>query len=225
MDLGARQAEGAESPLNAPDIGGTGRDASPRRHGGRGPGDGARHGGPLRRWLRLGPWFAVLAVSVAIAVVLRLFVVQTFFVPSGSMYPTIQPGDRILVQKIGYSISEGSIVVFRTPPGYRPSECNGSIESDLVKRVIGLPGETIWSVGNTVMVNGKPLPEPYLPKGTRLGQAVPRQTVPKGDYYVLGDNRDISCDSRVWGYVPRSYIVGTVFLVIWRHGHPDFHTF
>jgi signal peptidase I len=156
---------------------------------------------------------------------LRLFVVQTFFVPSGSMYPTIQPGDRILVQKIGYSISEGSIVVFRTPPGYRPSECNGSIESDLVKRVIGLPGETIWSVGNTVMVNGKPLSEPYLPKGTRLGQAIPRQTVPKGDYYVLGDNRDISCDSRVWGYVPRSYIVGTVFLVIWRHGHPDFHTF
>lgn len=176
----------------------------------------------VRGWV---PWVVIVAVSLAIAVVLRLFVVQTFFVPSGSMYPTLQPGDRILVQKLGYSIGEGSIIVFKTPPGYRPSDCSGHAESDLVKRVIGLPGETIWSKGNTVYIDGKALAEPYLKKGLPLGAPVPRQTVPKGDYFVMGDNRPISCDSRVWGYVPSSYVVGTVFVVVWRHNRPDFDTF
>ncbi len=164
-----------------------------------------------------------MAASLLIAIVLRLFIVQTFFVPSGSMIPTLQPGDRILVQKIGYTVGEGSVIVFKTPPGYRPSECGGSVESDLVKRVIGLPGERIRSVGNTIFINGKPLAEPYLPKGTPLGAPIPPQTVPPGQYFVMGDNRDISCDSRVWGDVPASDIVGTVFLIIWRGGHPAFH--
>jgi signal peptidase I len=174
-----------------------------------------------RRWL---PWLLIIVLSLAIAVVLRLFIVQTFFVPSGSMIPTLLPGDRILVQKIAFSVGEGSIIVFRTPPGYRPSECSGTAESDLVKRVIGLPGEHISSSGNTVLVNGKALPEPYLPKGTILGSPIPPQVVPPGNYFVMGDNRDISCDSRVWGDVPSSDVVGTVFLVIWRNGHPAFHT-
>ncbi len=171
------------------------------------------------------PWVGILAVAVGIALLLRLFVVQTFFVPSGSMYPTLQPGDRILVQKIGYSVGEGSIIVFRTPPGYRPGDCAGAGENDLVKRVIGLPGETIWSRGNTVMINGKPLREPYLRKGLPLGAPIRRQTVPPNDYFVMGDNRPVSCDSRVWGYVPKADVVGTVFLVVWRHGHPVFETF
>ncbi|MHB8245293.1 MAG: signal peptidase I [Acidimicrobiales bacterium] len=181
----------------------------------------ARHR-PKPRWL---PWLAIVAGSLAVAIGLRLFVVQTFYIPSGSMIPTLRPGDRILVQKIGYSVGEGSIIVFRTPPGYRPSECGGTAESDLVKRVIGLPGDRLKSVGNTVYVNGRPLRESYLPKGTRLGQPIRPQTVPAGDYFVMGDNRSISCDSRVWGYVPKSYVVGTVFLVIWRNGGPAFHVF
>lgn len=160
-----------------------------------------------------------------VAVLLRAFVVQTFFVPSGSMIPTLQPGDRILVQKIGYSINEGAIVVFRTPPQYRASDCSGTPENDLVKRVIGLPGETIMSVGNTVYINGKPLPEPYLPKGQSLGAPINEEKIPPGHYFVMGDNRPISCDSRVWGLVPRRDIIGRVFLVIWRHNHPAFHTF
>ncbi|MHB1986503.1 MAG: signal peptidase I [Acidimicrobiales bacterium] len=170
-------------------------------------------------------WLVIVAVAVVVAVVLRQFVVQTFYVPSGSMIPTLLPGDRILVQKIGYSIQEGAVVVFKTPPGYRPSDCGGTAESDLVKRVIGLPGETIKSVGNVVYINGRKLPEPYLPKGLTLGAAIPPQKVPPGKYFVMGDNRPVSCDSRVWGLVPRSDIVGRVFLVIWRHGRPDFGTF
>lgn len=168
-------------------------------------------------------WVAVVVVAVLIAVGLRVFVVQTFFVPSGSMIPTLQIGDRILVQKLGYSIGEGTVIVFRAPPGYRASDCGGPFEPDLVKRVIGLPGETIWSEGNTVYIDGKPLSEPYLPKGQALGRPIPRETIPKGNYFVMGDNRPISCDSRIWGLVPSSYVVGRVFLVIWRDGRPAFH--
>lgn len=178
-----------------------------------------------RRSHRAVPWLVVIAAALIVAVVLRVFVVQTFFVPSSSMSPTLEPGDRILVQKLGYSVGEGSIIVFKTPPGYRPADCGGAVESDLVKRVIGLPGERIWSSGNSVFVDGKRLAEPYLPKGLSLGEPIPRQTVPKNDYFVLGDNRPISCDSRVWGYVPTRDVVGTVFLVIWHDGHPDFRTF
>ncbi|MGO9196593.1 MAG: signal peptidase I [Acidimicrobiales bacterium] len=178
---------------------------------------------PPRRPNRFLPWITIIVVAMVIAIGLRLYVVQTFFVPSGSMIPTLMPGDRILVQKIGYSVTEGAIVVFRTPPGYSASECGGTAETDLVKRVIGLPGDTIWSRGNTVYVNGKPLAEPYLPKGQLLGAPVRREKIPAGHYFMMGDNRPISCDSRVWGLVPSSDVVGRVFLVIWRDGHPVFH--
>lgn len=174
---------------------------------------------------RLVSWLCVVVAAVLVAVLLRQFVVQTFFVPSGSMIPTLLPGDRILVQKVGYSVQEGAIVVFHTPPGYRPQDCGGTPETDLVKRVIGLPGETISSAGNTVYINGKPLPEPYLPQGQSLGAPIRQQKIPPGEYFVMGDNRPISCDSRVWGLVPARDIVGRVFLVIWRHGHPDLHFF
>ncbi len=172
---------------------------------------------------RVLPWVVIVVVAVVLALGLRVFVVQTFFVPSGSMDPTLMVGDRILVQKIGYSVGEGTIIVFKTPPGYRPDECGGTVEPDLVKRVIGLPGETISSAGNTVYINGKPLAEPYLPAGLPLGRPIPKEKIPPGEYFVMGDNRPISCDSRIWGLVPQSDIVGKVFLVIWRDGRPDFH--
>lgn len=167
-------------------------------------------------------WVLVLGFAAACAVGLRAFVVQTFFVPSGSMTPTLQIGDRILVLKIGYTIHRGEIVVFRRPPGDKDDPNN----EDLVKRVIGLPGETIWSKGNTVFIDGKALPEPYLPNGVLLGTAIPTTKIPAGDYYMLGDDRNDSADSRFWTphFLPRSYIVGEVILVVWRHGRPAFHS-
>ncbi|MGH9172657.1 MAG: signal peptidase I [Acidimicrobiales bacterium] len=166
-------------------------------------------------------WLVVLVLAAGCAIGLRAFVVQTFFVPSGSMEPTLQVGDRMLVQKIGFTIQRGDILVFRRPPGDLADTNN----EDLVKRVIGLPGETISSRGNTVYINGKPLSEPYLPPGTILGKPIPTQKIPSGDYFMLGDNRNDSADSRYWGYLPRSYVVGKVILVVWRHGHPVFHAF
>jgi signal peptidase I len=161
----------------------------------------------------------VLLIAAALAITLRLFVVQTFFVPTGSMLPTLQIYDRILVLKVGYTIHRGDIVVFRQPP----KDTTDLDHEDLVKRVIGLPGETISSNGNTVYINGKPLAEPWLPKGTVLGQPIATQTIPQGDYFMMGDNRSESDDSRDWGPLPARLIIGKVLVVIWRHGRPAFH--
>lgn len=163
-------------------------------------------------------WLVVIVAAVVASVILRLFVVQTFFVPSGSMYPTLQVGDRILVQKLGFSLPRGAIVVFDHPK----HDLEGPLNEDLVKRIIGLPGETIWSKGNTVYIDGKPLVEPWLPRGTVLGQPVSRQKIPNGYYFMMGDNRSNSYDSRDWGPIPRDTIIGRVFLVVWRHGSPAF---
>ncbi len=164
-------------------------------------------------------WLGVLVVAALVAIGLRSFVVQTFYVPSGSMLPTLQIGDRILVEKIYGPIHRGDILVFRRVPA------DHTLDADLVKRVIGLPGETISSRNGTIYINGKPLSEPWLPPGVFLGQAITTLKIPPGHYFMMGDNRPISDDSRYWGTVPSSYIVGKVFVVIWRHGHPWFHWF
>jgi signal peptidase I len=157
----------------------------------------------------------IILVALVGTLLLRTFVVQPFFIPSGSMEPTLQIGDRILVDKLSYhlhSIDRGDIIVFKTPPA---ENCGGPPVNDLVKRVIGLPGDHISSKGNTVYINGKPLAQPWLPKGTILGAAINPTVVPQNSYYVMGDNRDASCDSRYWGSVPRSLIVGKVVALVW----------
>jgi len=170
---------------------------------------------------RRGHWLIeggiIVAVALVIAILLRIFVVQVFYVPSTSMLPTLRPGDRIVVDKLSYhlhAIDRGDIIVFSRPPREH-QECGGPLVPDLVKRVIGLPGETISSRGNTVLITGKPIKEPWLPKDTPLGPPIRRTVVPPNSYYVLGDNRANSCDSRYWGTVPRSIIVGKVIAVIW----------
>jgi signal peptidase I len=139
--------------------------------------------------------------------------------------------DRILVQKAFFSaqdVREGDIVVFNHPP---LDQCPGPQGGDLVKRVIALPGQTLYSSGNNIYVNGRLLAEPYLPHYDPLGTPIPDASkqrpyrVPAGDFYVLGDNRAISCDSRYWGPIEGSSIVGKVVLVWWHNSHPDFHTF
>lgn len=174
-----------------------------------------------RRWVIEGA--VILVAAVVLAVLLRAFVVQVFYVPSTSMLPTLRPGDRIAVSKLSYhfhSIDRGDIIVFARPPA---EHCGGPVVPDLVKRVIGLPGDHISSRGNTVLIDGKPIPQPWLPKGTVLGKPITPMVVPPDHYYVLGDNRARSCDSRYWGTVPRSLVVGKVVAVIWPPS--QFHFF
>jgi signal peptidase I len=181
-----------------------------------------------RRHSHLAQWLAVVVVAVLVAAGLRAFVVQAFFVPSGSMLPTLQIGDRIIVLKVGYSIHRGDIVVFRRTPAD-----TSTADADLVKRVVGLPGETISSRGDTVLIDGKAIKQPWLPPlgeqdGVDCAQSaldIPRTRIPANNYFMMGDCRGDSDDSRVWGTVPSSYIVGKVIVIVWRFGHPYFHWF
>jgi len=190
----------------------------------------AAGGGPRRkrRWRRLLAETAVIVLAAAlVAGLLRTFAFQTFWIPSSSMTPTLGVYDRVLVQKAFFSwhdVHEGDIVVFTHPP---LDTCPGA--GDLVKRVIALPGQTIYSSGNSIYINGQLLSEPYLPHYDPLGPAIASKQhpyrVPAGDFYVLGDNRSDSCDSRFWGPIKGSSIIGKVILVWWHNSHPDFHTF
>jgi signal peptidase I len=143
------------------------------------------------------------------------------------MEPTLQIGDRIVVDKLLFSpgsLHDGDIIVFSRPPGDTAGVCDDPTATDLVKRVVALPGQTIKSVGNTIYVDGHAQSEPYLAPSTQLGRAVKAERVPKGQYFVMGDNRALSCDSRYWGTIEGSTIVGRVMAVIWRGGHPVLHT-
>ena len=184
-----------------------------------------RGGGVLTRHSRrLLEWVVVVALAVLAAAGLRTFVVQAFYVPSGSMLPTLQLGDRIIVEKVGYTIHRGDIIVFRRPPAD-----TSTTDADLVKRVIGLPGETISSRGATVLINGLPLDEPWLPRLTgtcvEAAENIPTTKIPPDHYFMMGDCRGNSTDSRIWGTLRGSYIVGKVIVIVWRFGHPYFHWF
>jgi len=159
-------------------------------------------------------WVAVIVVALLAAFLVKTFVLQTFYIPSASMEPTLDIGDRVFVNKLSYdfhSVRRGDIVVFTLPPG----ESAGPDINDLIKRVIGLPGETIQSIGNRIYINGKVLPEPWLPAGTILGPPVPRQVIPAGHYFLMGDNRSNSRDSRYFQAIPSDLIVGRAFVRIW----------
>ena len=186
---------------------------------------------PPSRRRALAGWAISLALAALLAFGIRTFVVQVFSIPTTSMVPTLDVYDRILVQKVFFNwhqLREGDIVVFTHPPS---DHCGGSAGTDLVKRVIALPGQTIYSAGGILYVDGRPLREPYLPPYDPLGPPIPDATrqdpfhVPRGDFYVMGDNRAISCDSRFWGPIKGSSIIGRVVMLLWHDGHPDLHFF
>ena len=151
-------------------------------------------------------WVVVLVLALVAALLIKTFAIQAFYIPSPSMFPTLKPGDRVLVNKLSYDfhpVREGDIVVFRRPPG----DDSPGID-DLIKRVIGLPGETIQVKNCGVYIDGSLLKQPYLPKGwqspssqycTTWKTSLPNPfTVPSAEYFVMGDNRNDSYDSRYW---------------------------
>lgn len=163
-------------------------------------------------------WLIIIVAALVVSFVMRTFVVQTFYIPSASMEPTLQIGDRIIVSKLSVNlgtINRGDIVVFRAPP----AEHCGEVVTDLVKRVIGLPGDYLTSKGNTIYVGTSPKNEVAIVETWThtepLGTAIGRVHVPANSYFVMGDNHADSCDSRMWGSVPKSDIIGKVFLRIW----------
>ncbi|MHB8379287.1 MAG: signal peptidase I [Acidimicrobiales bacterium] len=167
-------------------------------------------------------WLIVVAIAVIVSLLIRTYVFQTFYIPSGSMEPTLQIGDRILVSKLSVelgTVHRGDIVVFKAPAAV-VTQCGDNV-TDLVKRVIGLPGDRLTSKGNVIYVNGKALTQAWT-HNEPLGRAIGNVTVPKNDYFMMGDNEPSSCDSRYWGDVPRSSIIGKAFLRIWPLGRFGF---
>lgn len=161
-------------------------------------------------------WLIILVVAVSVSMLVRTYVVQQFSIPSGSMIPTLDVGDRILVDKLSVelgTINRGDIVVFRHPPKALTT-CAPPVEPIFIKRVIGLPGDVITSKGSTIYVNGKALKESWQTTSP-FGPAIGHVVVPANHYFMMGDNRGESCDSRYWGTVPRSAIIGKAFLRIW----------
>jgi signal peptidase I len=171
----------------------------------------------------------LLAAALLLSFGIRAYVLQDFSVPSTSMEPTLDVNDRFLVQKAFFSwhdVHQGDIVVFARPR--RDTECGSPSDTYLVKRVVATGGQTIYSAGRALYVDGRRLAEPYLPGATPPGPPVAARQqpfrVPPGEFYVMGDNRGISCDSRYWGPISGTSIVGKAVLRWWRNGHPGLHS-
>ncbi|MEZ5415832.1 MAG: signal peptidase I [Vicinamibacterales bacterium] len=177
-------------------------------------------------------YFESIVVAVILALFVRTFVVQAFKIPTGSMEPNLLVGDHLLVNKFVFSpaatglerallpvrpIVRGDVVVFKFPE---------DPERDFIKRIIGLPGETIEVKGTQVLVNGTAIQQPYAhfllphdPNAPAL-PGDPREhfgpvTVPAGHYFAMGDNRDNSQDSRYWGFLPAHYVKGRALMIYW----------
>src|SRR3954465_14159557 len=187
-------------------------------------------------------YFESIVIAVVLALFVRTWVVQAFKIPTGSMENNLLIGDHLLVNKfifgptplaIGRAVlpvrplRRGDIVVFKYPD---------EPDRDFIKRVIGLPGETIELINKKVHVNGKPLDEPYIhfltPPTADYQEATPSDvrerfgpvTVPPNQYFVMGDNRDNSQDSRYWGFLPRDYVKGKALMIYWSYesGREDY---
>jgi signal peptidase I len=168
-----------------------------------------------------------IVVAVGAVLAIKAWVVNPYRIPSSSMEPTLhcaQPGagcearfsDRVLANRFIYHFREphrGEIVVFKTPPEAERCE-NGAGGETFVKRIIGLPGDFLEEKSGTMFVNGKKLDETYIQPQERDQRSF-RSRVPPDDYFMMGDNRASSCDSRDWGPVPRGNLIGPVFAVYW----------
>lgn len=155
-------------------------------------------------------WVVIAAGALLVAFVIKTFLLQAFYIPSLSMAPTLKINDRVLVNKLSYrlhDIHRGDVVVFRSVPG------DGATK-DLIKRVIGLPGETVESQNGHILINGQVLKEPYLGPDVVTGP-LEKITIPAGHYWVMGDNRPNSRDSRFFGAISKSLIIGRAFVRVW----------
>jgi signal peptidase I len=163
------------------------------------------------------PWvegLKTVGLSVVLAIGIRTFVAEARYIPSGSMLPTLQINDRLIVDKLGYRFREpqrGEIVVFNPTKELEEQKFHDAF----IKRVIGLPGDKIEVKEGQVFVNGNSIKEPYLdPESLPKYQYGP-VTVSPGAYLVLGDNRNNSYDSHYWGFVPRDKIIGRAVVRFW----------
>ena len=168
--------------------------------------------GDTRRRIRTTvEWLAIVGAALLAALLIKTFLFQAFYIPSESMLPTLEKQDRVLVNNLSYRLHDvhrGDVVVFERPPN------EVGVIRDLIKRVVGLPGETVEGRDGRVYVNGKPLRESYLAAPASTSTFGPER-IPSGHLWVMGDNRANSSDSRVFGAISTSSVVGRAFVRVW----------
>ena len=171
-------------------------------------------------------WIVTIVGAVAIVLAIKAWVVNPYRIPSSSMEPTLHCGtggsgclarfsDRVLANRFIYHLRDphrGEIVVFNVPSAAETACGSGGV---FVKRIVGLPGDVWQERKGRIYINGKRLSEPYIQRERRDFQSYPARKIPKGNYFMMGDNRASSCDSRRWGTVPRGNIIGKVFAIYW----------
>jgi signal peptidase I len=209
-----------------------------RRHHSRNPVDRLTRGlpDPIRVAV---DWIVTIIAAVGIVLLVKAYVVNPYKIPSSSMEPTLHCArpkdgcearfdDRVLANRFIYHLrspQRGEIVVFETPAAARVACGEGGT---FVKRLIGLPGETVEVRLNDrgrgqVFIDGKRLVEPYIQPDRRSDRTFGPQKVPANSYFMMGDNRRSSCDSREWGAVPRDRLIGKVFATYWPPNRISFH--
>jgi signal peptidase I len=184
-------------------------------------------------------WIVTIVGAIAIVLLVKAFVVNPYRIPSSSMEPTLhcarpeigceaRYSDRVLANRFLYHLRDprrGEIIVFKTPPEAR-LKCGAG--GTFVKRLIGLPGDTVElrlrNGDGYVYINGKPLKEPYIQQSRRAAvQGYGPVKIKPGNYFMMGDNRSQSCDSRMWGTVPRANLIGKVFATYWPPNRISLH--
>jgi signal peptidase I len=182
----------------------------------------------------------LVALAVLLAVVFKTFLVAAFYIPSGSMETTLNISDRVLVEKVSYrfgDVQRGDVVVFvHDEPGFEPPRPTNPVtgffnglgraigivppsDRDFIKRVVGIPGDRITCKGGQLVRNDEPVTESYLDPGTTTEGCNKTVTVGPGELFVMGDNRTNSQDSRSFGVIQRSDVVGRAFVRIWPLNH------
>jgi signal peptidase I len=185
-------------------------------------------------WRTILDWLVTITVAVAFVLTFEAEVAKPYRIPSSSMEPTLhcaKPGewclgsfnDRVIANRLAYdfgSPERGQIVVFEAPPA--AANCGPGEGNTFVKRLIGLPGEQVSERDGYIYIDAKPLTEPYVDPTLRDHQTG-TWYVPLGHYFFLGDDRAHSCDSRIWGAVPRSSLVGPVIITYWPPNRIAWH--
>lgn len=176
----------------------------------------------------------IVVVALGLALGIQAFLVKPFRIPSESMVPTLEIGQRVLVDRVSFRFSDpdrGDVVVFKPPAGAENNSCGVQhprdsacpepteerSDTNFIKRVVGLPGDRLSVEGGAVYINGRRQDEPFaqLPPGCDTCDLPDAIKIPENHYFMMGDNRGASADSRLWGPVPKKWIIGKAFMTYW----------